>query len=159
MKKISFKFLGCFLGVFKTPTDSNRVFIAALLALFVSHVFYVVYETPVSIKITNVLIFMFVLAGLKAAFVFCWCLFSGGVSPKLATRVFIVSAWVIVAHRLYYGVEQLGTPLFNALTVITWVVCTPYALLGLTFEEIHSFLKRPAKEHNENNKIINGAFK
>ena len=128
-----------FLLIFRAPQDIHRVISALFLSVTFSHIYFLWAESVESVvpttKIESVLIGL--IAGVLA-FQVLWAFLSTGLNVKLYIRQFVVIGWGILAHRLGYGVEILGSVFVTVMLLMGWTIWIPFALTGMRFDELQT---------------------
>jgi hypothetical protein len=138
-----------FFRVFRAPQDIHRVISALFLSVTFSHIYFV-WKSSESTEIDGKLL---VLAGLVTAvmvFQVLWTFLSSGLNIKLYLRQFVVIGWGVLAHRLGYGVESLGSTLVTVMLFMGWSIWIPFAISGMRFDELQSKIEawQDAKKDN-----------
>jgi uncharacterized membrane protein YhhN len=133
------RFKNIFLEIFRSPKDIHRVISALFLSVTFSHIYFIVIETPKSKA--AVLSIEYVLLGLVCGimtFQVFWTFLSSQLNLKLYIRQFVVIGWGILAHRLGYGVEELGSKFVTGMLLLGWSIWIPFALSGMRFDELQT---------------------
>jgi hypothetical protein len=138
-----------FLSIFRDTRDIDRVIIVIPLTLLISHSFLLKAQTHMSIifyKLTPKEIVWLILMGFPVLFSFFWAVFSSPFNPSLYVRQAIFIIWTGLLHRLFYGLEILGSAYFTVVSFIALTSFLPFAFTGLKIEEL---FKRWKSEYNE----------
>jgi hypothetical protein len=153
-------------SIFREPKDIHRILVSGVLALILSHVFYLFESDSESFSIVNVDDYILV-AVFWFQFVFClgWCLFSQETGIVIYGRIGVIALWAILIHRVFYGVESLGSFFVNFAFLLGWSAWLPFALFGLSIEgafmKLKPLFKKSEKEKEKtessqkNFKILN----
>lgn len=139
MKRIA-RFRELFLQIFRAPKDIHRVVSALFLSVTFSHIYFIGFETGGSLTekiLQPELILISLIAGIMA-FQVLWTFLSSDLNIKLYLRQFVVIGWGILAHRLGYGVEVLGSVFVTIMLLTGWSIWIPFALTGMRFDELQN---------------------
>lgn len=139
MMAIIRKFNYLFFEVFRFPKDIHRVISALFLSVTFSHIYFTRIESPkISTPIAhNELVLIGLIMGVLI-FQVLWTFLSSGLNIKLYIRQFVVIGWGILAHRLGYGVEVLGSTFVTIMLFAGWSIWIPFALSGMRFDELQT---------------------
>lgn len=127
-----------FLEIFRSPKDLHRVVSALFLSITFSHLYFIAVETPFKRKIVET---EWVLLGLICGvlvFQVLWTFLSSTLNLKLYIRQFVVIGWGILAHRIGYGLEILGSGFVTVMLLAGWSIWIPFALSGMRFDELQT---------------------
>jgi hypothetical protein len=127
--------------MFKAPQDSHRVLVAGFLAVLISHFEYISIETIIDVKMTSEMYIMLYLVAGLFFFVALWTVLSSSLNLKLYMRIGVISVWGILAHRLFYGVEQTGTMFVSTVMLISMSAWIPFAFTGMSFDDLQNIIE------------------
>ncbi len=117
-----------FIRIFQAPADIHRVIVAGVLGVLSSHVFYLIYESKIPYILTKDQKVLASIMGVLVVFALCWSIFSSELNIILYGRQIVVIGWVILGHRIFYGVETLGSLFVSIMLFLGWTIWIPFAL-------------------------------
>ncbi len=142
-----------FLEVFRYPQDIHRVISALFLSVTFSHIYFIAVELPVLVEIGENEIVLISLISAALVFQVLWSFFSSDLNIKLYIRQFVVIGWGILAHRLGYGVETLGSKFVTIMLLTGWSIWIPFALTGMRFDELQHKIEVWQNEKRAKNRL------
>lgn len=151
-KTVNADFVQAFLGIFRDTKDIHRVLVLIPLAALISHSVYLKSTPHISVLTYSVKRDELIWICLEVAlilFVFSWAVFSSPFNPVLYGRQFIFGIWTVLSHRLLYGLESLGTPFFNTVSLIFLTGSLPFAFTGLRIDQLYKRYKEKRQSQKE----------
>jgi hypothetical protein len=88
----------------------------------------------------NEIFWLSLMAGLTL-FVFCWAIFSSPFNPSLYVRQTIFFIWTGLAHRWFYGLEHIGTPLLAYVSLVSLTSYLPFAFWGIRPDQLFNKIR------------------
>jgi hypothetical protein len=135
--------------IFNNPRDIHRVLMVIPLAALLSHVVYMYFSLPKGVPIQGDVSLAILLCSVPALFLSAWVLLSNPLDIELSTR-FLWSALLSAgAHRLYVGVEALGSPYLSAIGIAAIMMVMIFVVTGKTKNELKIWLSVKLNENKD----------
>lgn len=147
-----------FLEIFRDPKDIHRVISALFLSVTASHIYFIGVESP-KIKanfVKDELVLLGLICGVLV-FQVLWTFLSSELNIKLYIRQFVVIGWGILAHRIGYGLEILGSGFVTVMLLAGWSIWIPFALSGMRFDELQTKIE-VWQDGKKNDLILRGGI-
>jgi len=122
--------------VFKNPREIHRVLMVIPLAALLSHIIFMYFSLPKGVPLQSDVSLAILLCSIPATFVVAWILFSNPLDVELSTRFLWSGLLSIGAHRLFVGVEALGSPYISAVGIAAILMIMIFVVTGKTKNEL-----------------------
>ncbi len=138
-----------FLNIFRNPSDIHRVLMVIPLSALISHTIYLSDKASSWVVFNRGEYFLFGLVLLLFIFATLWAVFSCKFNFKLYVRQLIFILWVILFHRIAFGLESVGSMFFSILSFVALTGYVIFALTGLRLDQlIHLFVEKRNEKRN-----------